>query len=192
MYGRVEKCKEIVELDNEFIKSCDKMFPNRQEASKYYGSRGWNYIDSNDLNTAMKRFNQAWMLDSNNASVYWGFGVVLGKQKQYQESIPYFERALSFDSNNANLYQDAANSYYNYSFSSKDKRAMLKGIECIEHAIKINPDSKRNYRQLTVGYYYLEQADSVKKYLGISDAKDSSLIESDLREELNRLIQSSK
>lgn len=192
MYGRAKKCKELIEADKEFFQFCDKDFSSRAEASKYYAARGWDYIDSNDLNTAIKRFNQAWMLDTNNASVYWGFGVVLGKQKQYQESIPYLERAIGLDKKDPNLYGDAANSYFNWAFNAQQKDPIKIGIKHIEQAIKLNPSNNRNYRQLAVGYYYLGEVDSAKKYMNICDEKDKSLIEPDLREALKEMIKSSK
>jgi Tfp pilus assembly protein PilF len=44
---------------------------------------------------AMRRFNQAWLLDSNNAEVYAGFAAVLHDQGKNCEAMKMMEDALS-------------------------------------------------------------------------------------------------
>ena len=77
MYGRVQKCDEQLQDDDQFIIECDKHFANRAQATRFHIDKGWSYFYQNDLDMAMKRFNQAWLLDSTDADVYWGFGNVL-------------------------------------------------------------------------------------------------------------------
>ncbi len=48
----------------------------------------------------MMRFNQAWLLDSLNADIYWGFyGNLLGRGKF--KSIPLFDRSIKINPSNA-------------------------------------------------------------------------------------------
>ena len=118
MYGEVEKTPAQIEADNEFIKTITKD-QTRKEASQYAAFRGWEYCNKGDLSTAMKRFNQAWLLDPENPAVFWGFGVVLGKQFKFDEvsidkldqSIDMLEKAVMLSPPNGRLLSDLALSY---------------------------------------------------------------------------------
>ncbi len=91
MYGEVKKCPEQIEIDNDFLADCDKQFKNRKSAAEYYIQSAWDFFYKNDNVTSMKRFNQAWLLDKQNADIYWGFGNLLGKNGGYEKSIKFFE-----------------------------------------------------------------------------------------------------
>lgn len=62
---------------------------------------GWKYYYADDLDTAMRRFNQAWLFDQNSFDAYWGFGLVMGRraleeetEKNLRESVKFLEIAL--------------------------------------------------------------------------------------------------
>ena len=95
LYGRAKKCKEQIDNDKQFISECDKTFPSRDSAYRHHIMRGWQYFDRDSINTSMKRFNQAWLLDSTKAEAYWGIGSLLGKKGEFNKSIEFFEKALS-------------------------------------------------------------------------------------------------
>jgi len=97
MFGSVKKCVHQIEADKEFFANCDKVFKSRSESIAYHIQRGWEFFYKGQFDIAMKRFNQAWLLDSTNAGVYWGFGSILGKQEKYQESLIYFNKSLKLD-----------------------------------------------------------------------------------------------
>lgn len=184
MYGRIKKCPELLEADRQFFHFCDSVFKTRHEASAYFSGRAWQFFSDNDLETAMKRFNQAWMLDSNNAATYWGFGDILGRQTKYKESIPYLEHALVLDPRNTYLLNDAAINYFNLFFNSQDSAALYKSVEYTKRSVSIDPN-KKTYRQLTAAYAYYPQKDSARKYMAITDKIDPTVIENELRAFVN-------
>ena len=87
MYGRVQKCKRQLDLDAEFLKESDKKEPNRAKAAIDMMDLGWYYLHQGDTNTAMKRINQAWLLDSTNIAVYASFVVILDLVNKPDEAI---------------------------------------------------------------------------------------------------------
>ncbi len=184
MYGRVTKCKELIEADNRFIKFADQNFPNRKEASKYYTKRGWDYVYQHKLDTAMFRFNQAWMLDSLNADVYWGFADLMGLEHNFKESIPLFNRAISLNPSNIRLRMDVSISYGNLFMQTKDKMYLNKIIDCMQATVKIDPKSAAAYDQLTAAYAYFMQKDSARKYLKIADKLDANAVNPEVRKML--------
>lgn len=92
-YGHVQKTKEQKQADQEFIETALKLGATKRKASDDLISMGFKYL-YRDIKTAMYRFNQAYLVDSTNTDIYWGFGGVymrLGDyasaEKQYKEGL---------------------------------------------------------------------------------------------------------
>jgi tetratricopeptide (TPR) repeat protein len=184
MYGKlnnIKKCKEQIEADNEFIADMDKQYKKRKDGAEYMVTRGWEYLRAQKLDMSMMRFNQAWMLDSLNYQTYWGFGNLLGMQKRFKESLPYFEMALKLNRNNVKLWQDASTSYGNIFFETKDIKYLNLAIDATKGAIKLDPKNPQLYSLLTAEYSYFMQKDSAQKYLKITDQLDPKAINPEVR-----------
>jgi len=181
MYGRVKKCNEQIEADSDFLSGSDKLFKSRKDAAKHSVDRGWQYFYSKKLDTSMMRFNQAWLLDSLNADVYWGFGDLLGMQKKFKESIPFFERSIKINPTNAKVWGNASTSYGNAFFQTKDVKYLNSAIYSLKKAIGLDPHNAQFYGQLTSAYCYFTQKDSARKYLRITDQLDSNAINPETR-----------
>ena len=187
MYGFIKKCKEQVDSDNDFIKDCDKRFKNRKEASQFHVDQGWKYFYKNQFDTAMMRFNQAWLLDSLNADVYWGYGNIIGLYtRDFQKSLIYLEKSLKMNPTNSKVWESASTSYGQLFFETKNINQLEKSIEYLKTSIKLEPDNARAYGNLTAAYSYFLQKDSARKYLEISDKLDPSVINPEVRKILSQ------
>jgi tetratricopeptide (TPR) repeat protein len=76
-FGKIEKTTELKTLDDKFITDAIKQYKNRDSASIVYSITGWGNFLQGNFKVAMKRFNQAWLLDSSKASPYFGFSSIL-------------------------------------------------------------------------------------------------------------------
>lgn len=94
MYGSglVEKSEEYKLLDLKFLEDAIRENGSRDSAIINYNKFGWSHLFAGEIKTSMKRFNQVWLLDSNNASCYFGFNIVLNLIKNNPNS--YFESKL--------------------------------------------------------------------------------------------------
>jgi uncharacterized membrane protein/Flp pilus assembly protein TadD len=100
-----------------------------KENSKSAAILGWKYYYSGNLDTAIKRFNQAWMLDRENADAFYGFGLIMGQraikeetEKNLMESIKFLEKAKALSPQKAKIMVDLAFSHTflgNYLLSNK-------------------------------------------------------------------------
>jgi tetratricopeptide (TPR) repeat protein len=183
MYGHVKKCKQQLASDREFIDEVSKEFKNRNDAAKYFVARGWDYFNKNKTDTAMMRFNQAWLLDSLNADIYWGFGNILGKNNKLLESLKYFDTSLRLNPGNPIVWECASTSYSLLFFELHDIRLLDTSIKYIKRSIRLDPNP-RTYAELTAAYSYSSQKDSARKYLGITDKMDPKAIVPGLRKSL--------
>ena len=93
MYGGVEKTAEQKKSDEEFINGISKAVGDREKASIGTVETAKDFLAEGDLEMAMRRFNQAWLLDSNNPDVYVGFGDVLTKQGNDEEAAEMYSKA---------------------------------------------------------------------------------------------------
>jgi tetratricopeptide (TPR) repeat protein len=186
MYGHVQKCKQQLDYDKKFLQDCDKQFKDRQDGANFYIDRGWAYFYKNQFDTAMMRFNQAWLLDSLNADIYWGLGNILGlRDKNFNESLIYLERSLKLNPNNPRVWESASTSYGQLFFETKDRDLLDKSIEHLKNSIAIDPNA-RTYGKLTAAYSYFIQKDSARKYLQITDKLDPTAVNPEVREILNK------
>lgn len=181
MYGGLKKCKEQIEADRRFLSECDKEYKSRKEASAHMVMRGWQYLYNKKTDTAMMRFNQAWLLDSLNSETYWGFGNLLGAQGKFKESIPFFERSLTLNSNNAKVLHDMSVSYGNAFVQTRDKKYLNVSISTLKKAINLDAKNAQFYGELTAAYCYFVQKDSANKYLKVTEQLDPNAINPEVK-----------
>lgn len=75
-YNNAIKSEQQLAADITFIESELSLEPNRLSASNKYITIGFEYLYRKDIKTAMYRFNQAYLLDTTNVLIYWGYGAV--------------------------------------------------------------------------------------------------------------------
>ena len=186
MYGGKKKCPEQIKSDNEFIAECDKTFSSRKEASQYYVWKGWEYFYKNDLDSSMKRFNQAWLLDKTNSEIFWGFGNLLGMKRQIKESIPLFEKSIELNPNNSKVYESLSTSY-GYLFNETKKVEYLKStIDNLKKAIKLDKENPDLYGKISNAYMFFMQKDSLRKYIKIAENLGSKNIDPEAKRIANQ------
>ncbi|MDB5148407.1 MAG: Tetratricopeptide 1 repeat-containing protein [Mucilaginibacter sp.] len=176
IYGNLKKCGEQIEADRQFLKGIDDKHESRNVAAGQFVKRGWAYFYRGQLDTSMMRFNQAWLLDSLNSEVYWGFANILGRQKNFKASLYFFNRSLKLDSGNAKVWYDQSISYGNLFVSSSNKLYLDSSIYVLKKSIGLDPHNAQAYSQLTAAYCYFIQKDSAKKYLKLTDQIDPTAV----------------
>lgn len=138
LYGNVEKCSEQLDADKRFLSYCDSIYHSRSEASKAHVKMGWNYVEKNDRDTATKRFNQAWLLDSLNSDAYWGLGIIQGSKQLYEDAEKLFQKSLSLNAKNERVwYCLAVNNKQKYA-NNDSEEYKKKRIQYLEKALEIN------------------------------------------------------
>jgi len=75
MFGdNCEKSAKMKIADEEFRKTAIRQNGSADSAAKVYLRLGWQHFANRDAETAMKRFNQAWLLNQEDPAVYFAFG----------------------------------------------------------------------------------------------------------------------
>ena len=81
------------QADEAFIRDNALRYKTRQAASSAFAAQGWNSVRARQLDAAMLRFNQAWLLNPKNYSAFWGFGAILSERGKLFDAIEYLETA---------------------------------------------------------------------------------------------------
>jgi tetratricopeptide (TPR) repeat protein len=180
LFGGVKKCDEQIGFDKKFIAESDKGM-DRKNAAENYVAMGWQYVYAKKVDTAIMRFNQAWLLDSLNADLYWGLGNVLAMQGKFKESLPFYGKSVKLNPRNVKALQDMSISYGNTFFETKEDKYLGAAIAVLEDAVKLEPKNAAINAQLAGAYSYFAQKDSANKYLKIADGLDPKAVNPQIR-----------
>jgi tetratricopeptide (TPR) repeat protein len=161
MYGGKPKSVDQIKLDQDFISNAIKTTGSREAAFKAAIGSGFQYMQKFDWRTAMKRFNQAWLLMPDRAEVFWGFGAAISHQGKFEESLQYFTKADELDPRNARMLNDFGFMYQFWasvrSQYEADKISRLKkSIELFERAAAIDPANAHIQANWAGSLYYMQ------------------------------------
>lgn len=96
MYGGQDRqsIPALKAADETLILDSMREYGSRDAASEQFAAQGFRFYREDDLPNAMRRFNQAWLLNPANARVYWGYASVLNDRNRYCPARAQIERAL--------------------------------------------------------------------------------------------------
>lgn len=100
MYGEVAKSDQYKKIDEAFKADCLIQFGTIDSSVNVYTDYAWRYFYNNDLKTAMKRFNQAWLLNAEFPDSYFGFAALLEVHGNNQEAERFYKMGLEKDTSN--------------------------------------------------------------------------------------------
>lgn len=97
MYGQPERVRSdyLKSQDEAFIRQMNYRYRgDLQRASRVVSGQALDILRLGDPDSAMRRLNQAWLLDKHNYQVYWGFAQVLVLRDALSEAAGFLEQAL--------------------------------------------------------------------------------------------------
>ncbi len=172
-YGNVEKTKEQIAADNTFLRETleQKQFEgDRLAASNSMIEAGFNYLYNEDFKTAMYRFNQAYLLDSLNTDIYWGFGGVYMSLQKYEQAKEQYLEGLAINPNNKHLLTDLG-AYYSVQcqilYPTDEKQAVANLDSAIIYMTKsyaIDAKDPNTTYKLSVCYLLKNDCDNAWRY----------------------------
>src|SRR5688500_10465683 len=122
-YGLLPKSESEIAADKSFITATMKQPQfngDYRAASNHLIKLGFTYLYRRDLKTAMYRFNQAYLLDSTNTDIYWGYGAFYMTLGNYEEARKQYARGLSIEPNNPHLLTDYGTFFMNEYYELKE------------------------------------------------------------------------
>ena len=129
----------------------ERTLATNPEHSKGLAGLGWKYFYKGDLDTAIKRFNQAWLFDEKNYQAYWGFGIICGKRAVAEEdsehnikdSIKHLKKAISLTTPNPKLLTDLGYSQTNFAALLDGQNKKADAEKELEEAARIFQEAEK-------------------------------------------------
>ncbi|HEX9443845.1 MAG TPA: hypothetical protein VGA73_06980 [Candidatus Binatia bacterium] len=164
MYGQPEIPRPAVlkAADELFIQQAAGGLGSREKAGIAWAMEGEKYMSEGNLDFAMRRYNQSWLLNPNSYRPYWGFGRVLTEQDKFDEAIKHFEKAkqlIDDDYQKTGLLSDLGAAYAfkgeSISQSNADERARYFALanENFRESVKLDPKYANAWRQWAMALY---------------------------------------
>ncbi|TGE27570.1 tetratricopeptide repeat protein [Hymenobacter metallicola] len=139
-----------------FLADIDRNFPSRAEASKFFSDKGYEYITENKPDTALYRFNLAWLLDQKNADVYRGLGVIASRNDTPDESISLLTQGLAVAPTSTLMLSDLGTSYLIRYQQTKKKKDLDQAQKHLEKALATDATNAFAWQQMGRVHYLRE------------------------------------
>ena len=131
-------------------------FASRAEASRFFSTKGYEYLTEGQVDTAIYRFNLAWLLDAKNPDVYRGLGVVASRNPSPDPSITLLTKGLALAPENALMLSDLGASYLIRYEQTKKKKDLTTGAGYLQRAVTLDANNAVAWQQLARAYYLQE------------------------------------
>ncbi len=192
-FGSAEKNESQIKADNDFIEEILKHYDNKQDASKKMTELGFQYLyERRDLQTAMKRFNQAYLLEPKNADIYYGYGTVYFNLGAMEKAREQFDKGLLINPNHSKMLTDYGTTYlgdyYNTLNSNpeKAKENLEKSVQYLEKSYSIDDENSDTIYKLSILNMYLGNCKKANKYLEKADKMKNPNITEEFKAELKQ------
>ncbi|WP_299699733.1 hypothetical protein [uncultured Pontibacter sp.] len=163
-----------------FLDKNAKRFKSRKAASAYYALEAQRNFNEAKLDSATLLFGRAWLMDSTNNDVYWGYGLVFGQQKEYDKALYILYCALDKDQHNPRLLTDLATSHLGRFYAESNPEDLMQSRKLLERAVRYSPDKADAYYKLAVSHYYLQEYAKAWDYLHKSISRDKNMADTAL------------
>ena len=154
-YGGQTKNPAQLAADAELLAAADKAFGNdRIKAANEVATRGWALLRGGKLDDAMRRFNQAWLLNPEDGSALWGMAVIEMGRQRMASGHALFEEAAKTMSQDIDFQVD----YVRTKAQLADSEAELKEIWLEFARIHTKaPDHTLNLQNWAISYFLVER-----------------------------------
>lgn len=148
MYGSAAKTSEAVQADERLLQeTMDRGF-TRDQVVRSAIDHGWAAFQAGDYGMAMRRFNQAWLLDPQDGRVFWGFAVTVeARDEDLLRANGLLAKARAL------LPDDAALMVESGRLLARIGR-MNESIDLFKQALELDPDFGAAERGLAISYAY--------------------------------------
>jgi Tfp pilus assembly protein PilF len=188
-YGPIQKTEAQKSADQAFVADALKLDTSRRTASDDYIRLGFNYL-YHDIKTAMYRFNQAYLLDSTNTDIYWGFGGVYMALGDYTNAEKQYLEGLALNSKNTHLLTDYGTYFLAqyYALLSLDEQSAKTNLDAaisyMGKSYNIDPDDQNTSYKLSICYWNKGDCNKAWQYYNICKKLGGQAITDDYTQDL--------
>ena len=155
LFGEVSKTSEQIDEEIKFLSDCDKSFANRTEASSFFATRAWEYLQEGSLDTACYRFNLSILLNDKNVEAFWGLGVVSYQRENWVDAKRMLAKGISLQNDNVPLLVDLSTVDLKLYAITSRKEELDEAAELLKRAASLDSTYALGQYNLSLLYYNL-------------------------------------
>lgn len=159
LFGEVSKTSEQIDEEIKFLSECDKSFASRAEASSFFATRAWEYLQEGSLDTACYRFNLAQLLNDKNVEAYWGLGVVSYQRENWVDAKRMLSKGVSLAGDNVPLLVDLSTVELKLYAITSRKEELDEAAELLKHAVSLDSSYALGQYNLALLHYNRDELD---------------------------------
>lgn len=192
-YGNKPRTPEQKEKDEKFVNTTLARLEyegNRKEASADWIKEGFNALGKKDPRAAMHLFNKAWLLDSTNNDVYWGFGGVYMSIGNYEKAREQYLYGLKRNPKHAAMLADYSGYFMAqfYGLQSMDPKNAVTNLDSalkyLNTSYQIDPKEANTCFKLSACYMLKAKCGDAWRYFRECEALGGAGITEDFKAEL--------
>jgi tetratricopeptide (TPR) repeat protein len=170
-YGSVLKNDAQKAADTKFLASIDDYYKgNRKKAAEDVSSRGWQFLRQGNIPDAMRRFNQAWLLDNANGSAIWGMAAVQASAGKIAESLKLFGEAEGIVGNNIDFSVDYAKALGIAGAQAKNNALLNDAFSRFSRVYEKAPQHTLNLQNWAITLFYVGNYAEAWKKVKLAEA----------------------
>ena len=157
-YGLLPKTDAQQTADKVFVSGMDETYHgDRKKAASDAAMRGWQYLKQGNPDNAMRRFNQAWLLDKKNGTALWGMAAVEGSRGKFDDSLKLFAEAKEYIGEDINFSVDYARTVGAVAIARKDDALLRDAFDRYQHNYEKAPQNVLNLQNWAIALYCKER-----------------------------------
>lgn len=170
-YGNLKKNAKEIDADQIFISTITDGGKSKTEGAHEMIRLGFDYLYRGDLKTAMYRFNQAYILNPKNSSIYWGYGAVFTALGKYELARNEYDQGLKLNSKSGPILTEYGTTYLGeyYANVRSDYKVATKQLnkakEKLLEAYALDTKYINTTYKLSIVYLNSQDCVNAKKYL---------------------------
>jgi tetratricopeptide (TPR) repeat protein len=157
LFGGISAAQAEGVVGAAFLADVQRSFASKEEASRFFSTKAYEYLTEGKPDTAIYRFNLAWLLNPKNADVYRGLGVISSRNPTPDESISLLNQGLALAPNDALILSDLGSSYLIRYEQTKKKKDLTTGHDYLQKAVAADPQNAVAWQQLGRVYFLQEE-----------------------------------
>lgn len=170
-YGTVVKDQCLLDADAQFLSEVDAHYKgDRKQAAHDVAVSAWKILRQGNAAVAMRRFNQAWLIDSQNGSALWGMAIITGKAGNLEQSLKLFAEAADLVGGNVDFAADHARHIGIAAAKSNDEKLFQDAFARFAQVYERAPQHALNLQNWAITHYYLGQYAQAWEKLTLAEA----------------------
>jgi tetratricopeptide (TPR) repeat protein len=153
LFGEVEKSDTQRKAEAAFVERCRNTFGDAENASIFFAQRAWEYLVEGQQDTAVYRFNLAFLLNDHNVEAYWGLGVISYQRGLFDESARLLRKGLAIQPSNPLLMVDLATVQINCFKEKRSCEDLDESLSLLQKAIELDSTNANAHLKLAVAHY---------------------------------------